>query len=155
MDRETTETNEAITLVYEYLGRIRALERQITRLQLQRDELQSCLLPKAIRYDQDKVQSSPEDTMGETAAAVLDLDRKIEALKREKAQLIREISKTIEMLDDEMEKLVLTAYYICRMPIRKVSDRIHYSRSQTYRLYRSGIMHLSEKMRQMGQTHVI
>ena len=73
----------------------------------------------------------------------------------EKAQLIQEISKTIEMLDDEMEKLVLTAYYICRMPIRKVSDRIHYSRSQTYRLYRSGILHLSEKMRQMGQTHVI
>lgn len=137
---------EKLARVYDYLGRIRALERQIRRKVLQRDELQACLLPRAIRYDGDKVQSSPEDVMGEVAGAVLDLDREIEQLTREKAWLIREISGAIEALDDDTEKLVLTAYYICRMTIRQISEDIHYSRSQTYNYYRAGLLHLAERL---------
>ena len=148
-------SSETLESVYEYLGRVRALERQIRRKTMQRDELQSCLLPRAIRYDTDKVQASPEDVMDETAAAVLDLDREIEQLRREKARRIRETGKTIDLLDDDMEKLVLTGYYICRMTIRQIADDVHYSRSQTYRLYRSGLIHLGEKMGQMGQGRVV
>lgn len=141
----TDTERDQLARVYEHLGQIRAMERQIRRKQLQRDELQSCLLPRAIRYDQDKVQTSPEDAMAETAAAVLDLDREIEQLRREKARMIRDIVRTIETLDDDREKLVLTAYYISRMPIRRIAYEIHYSTTQTYRLYRSGLLHLAER----------
>lgn len=140
---------------YEYLGRLRSLEQQIRRLVLQRDELQSCLLPKAIRYDLDKVQSSPDDVMGEIAAMVGDLDREIQKLRERKARLIVETTHAIGLLDDESERLVLTAYYVSRMTIREIAEEIMYSKSQTYRLYRSGIEHLSEKMGQMGQTPVL
>lgn len=141
-----TEAEQAsLARVYEHLGQIRVLERQIRRKQLQRDELQSCLLPRAIRYDTDKVQSSPEDAMAETAAAVLDLDREIEQLRREKARLIRDVVRTIETLDDDREKLILTAYYISRMTIRRISDEVHYSPTQTYRIYRAGLLHLAER----------
>ena len=40
---------------------VRTIDRTIWRLQLRRDELQSCLLPGAVRYDADRVQSSPQD----------------------------------------------------------------------------------------------
>lgn len=141
----TDSERDQLARVYEHLDQIRAMERQIRRKQLQRDELQSCLLPRAIRYDQDKVQTSPEDAMAETAAAVLDLDREIEQLRRKKAGMIRDIVRTIETLDDDREKLVLTAYYISRMPIRRIAYEIHYSTTQTYRLYRSGLLHLAER----------
>lgn len=141
----TDSERDQLSRVYEHLGQIRVMERQIKRKQLQRDELQSCLLPRAIRYDQDKVQSSPDDAVAETAAAVLDLDREIEQLRREKARLIRDVVRTIETLDDDREKLILTAYYISRMTIRRISDEVHYSPTQTYRLYRSGLLHLAER----------
>lgn len=148
-----TDSKEKLARVYDYLGRIRALERLILRKTLQRDELQSCLLPRAIRYDTDKVQSSPGDVLLEVAAAVLDLDREIEQLACEKARLIRDISRAIDLLDDDMEKLVLTAYYICRTPIRKIADEVHYSRSQTYNYYRAGLIHLSERLDKLD-THI-
>ena len=146
-----TISEELLERAYEYLGRIRALERQIKRKTLQRDELQSCLLPRAIRYDVDKVQSSPEDVLSETAAAVLDLDREIQQLREEKARLIREISGAIDQLEDDREKLILTAYYVCRMTIRRIADEVHYSRSQTYNLYRSGLIHLAERLDTMDK----
>lgn len=141
-----TEAEQAsLARVYEHLGRIRVLERQIRRKQLQRDELQSCLLPRAIRYDQDKVQTSPEDVLAETATAVLDLDKEIEQLRRQKARLIRDVVKTIETLEDDREKLILTAYFVSRMTIRQVADEVHYSPTQTYRIYRAGLLHLAER----------
>ena len=129
-----------------YINRVRVLERQILRKVLQRDELQSCLLPRAIRYDQDKIQSSPEDVQPEIAAAIIDLEREIEQLRNEKGRLISEISHAIDLLDDDTEKLVLTAYYICRRPIRRIAGDIHYSRSQTYNYFRAGLQHLSERL---------
>ena len=141
-----TEAEQAsLALVYEHLGQIRVLERQIRRKQLQRDELQSCLLPRAIRYDTDKVQTSPEDVLAETAAAVLNLDKEIEQLRRQKARLIRDVVKTIETLEDDREKLILTAYFVSRMTIRQVADEVHYSPTQTYRIYRAGLLHLAER----------
>ena len=135
-----------------YINRVRVLERQILRKVLQRDELQSCLLPRAIRYDLDKVQSSPEDVLPEIAAAVLDLEREIEQLRKEKGRLISEISHAIDLLDDDTEKLVLTAYYICRRPIRRIADDIHYSRSQTYNYFRAGLQHLSERLDKLDKS---
>lgn len=148
-----TDSKEKLARAYNYLGRIRALERLILRKTLQRDELQSCLLPRAIKYDIDKVQSSPGDALLEVAAAVIDLDKEIEKLVCEKAMLIRDISQAIDLLDDDMEKLVLTAYYICRNPIRKIADEVHYSRSQTYNYYRAGLIHLSERLDKLD-THI-
>ena len=100
---------------------------------------------RAIRYDTDKVQTSPEDVLAETAAAVLDLDREIEQLRRQKARLIRGVVKTIETLEDDREKLILTAYFVSRMTIRQVADEVHYSPTQTYRIYRAGLLHLAER----------
>lgn len=136
---------------FEYLGTVRSIERKIRRLTLQRDELQACLLPAAIVYDKDVVQTSPEDKLSEIAAAVVDLDREIEALRQEKAHLIRTTSAAIDQLEDETEKLVLTEYFIARMTIRQISDDIHYSVGRTYGYYRAGLQNLDEKLNTMNK----
>lgn len=128
----------------EYLLQPRALDRMIWRLTLQRDELQSCLLPRAIRYDADKVQVSPEDAFSATAAAVADLDARIGELLRRKAELVQEVAGAIEQLEDDRERVVLTAYYVARLPMETIADRIGYSLPHTYRLRRRGAEHLQE-----------
>ena len=55
---------------YEFLNSARVLHWQWLRLKAKHDELQSCLLPAAIRYDKDKVQTSPEDAMSKIMAEI-------------------------------------------------------------------------------------
>lgn len=134
-----------LTETYEYLQRPRKLELSIMRLSLQHDELQACLLPAAIRYDKDVVQSSPEDKLSEVAAAVLDLEKKIQRLRSQKARMLLEINAAIDKLDDK-DAVILTAYYVKRMTMSDVADIIDKSLQHTYRLRKKAVQHLSELM---------
>ena len=129
---------------YDFLMQIRRKEIIIRRKEMQRDELRACLLPGAVRYDKDRVQSSPTDTMADALARVDELDHEIEQLRHEKAQLILEISNAIERLEDDTEKVVLTELYIARAPMSQVADTIHYSIRLAYYYRKSGVEHLVE-----------
>lgn len=123
-----------------FLYQVRTIDRTIWRLQLRRDELQSCLLPGAVRYDKDKVQTSPMDKLADIAAAVADLDEKISYLQRSKAAAILETSEAIERLADEREKVILTAFYIGKRSMEEIADKMGYSIQHTYRLRRAGVL---------------
>ena len=113
---------------YAFLQQIRRKETEIRRKQLQHDELQSCLLPGAIRYDVDKVQSSPEDPMGKIFAELDDLERQIAELNAEKAKLIH----------------VITVFYIGRRSMRDAARAIDYSSRRAYYFRKQGVIHLDE-----------
>lgn len=121
------------------ISRVRSIDRKIWRLTIRRDELQSCLLPGAVRYDVDKVQSSPKDKLADIAAAVVDIDRTISELQRAKADAILQLSERIEKLDDEREKVILTAYFIGRKSMSEISDKLGYSVKHVYRLRKMGL----------------
>ena len=129
---------------YDFLMQIRRKEIIIRRKEMQRDELRACLLPGAVRYDKDRVQSSPTDSMADVLARVDELDHEIEQLKHEKAQLILEISNAIEKLEDDTEKVVLTEFYIARAPMSQVAETIHYSIRRAYHFRKMGVTHLGE-----------
>ena len=69
---------------YEFLNSARVLHWQWLRVKAKHDELESCLLPGAIRYDRDKVQTSPDDIMGRILAEVNELEQRMEQLQVEK-----------------------------------------------------------------------
>lgn len=129
---------------YDFLMQIRRKEIIIRRKEMQRDELRACLLPGAIRYDRDRVQSTPTDKMADVIARVDELDREIERLKLEKAQAIIEISDVIEKLDNDKEKAVLTAFYIKAASMEAVAGIVCYSVRHTYLLRKQGVEHLKE-----------
>lgn len=129
---------------YDFLMQIRRKEINIRRKETQRDELRACLLPGAVRYDRDKVQSTPTDKMSDVMARVDELDREIEQLRREKASLIIEIGDAIEKLEDDNEKTVLTEFYIARAPMTQAADAINYSVRRAYDFRKRGVIHLGE-----------
>ena len=129
---------------YDFLMQIRRKEIIIRRKETQRDELRACLLPGAIRYDRDRVQSTPTDKMADVIARVDELDREIEQLRREKALLILRISDAIEQLPDEYEKTVLTMFYIGREAMTEVAKAINYSARRAYYFRKQGVIHLGE-----------
>lgn len=130
---------------YAFLNSIRKIENEIVKLQLQHDELQSCLLPKAITYDGDRVQTSPEDKMLEIASRVLDMEKEIHDLKQRKAKLIIEINDSISKLDSDVEQMVLLGFYVGRLPAIKVAELVHYSVPGIYKVKRRAVIHLAEK----------
>ncbi len=131
---------------YDFLNSVRRTEIAILKLQLQHDELQSCLLPKAITYDGDKVQTTPEDRMSEIAAQVADMEKQIAALKRRKAKLIIEINAAIAKLDSDVEQMILLGFYVGRLPAVRVAELIHYSIPGLYKAKRRAVAHLAEKV---------
>ena len=145
----------SLSETYEYLGSIRAIERRIRRLALWHDELECCLLPSAIRYDSDPVQSSPEDKFGDIAAKVIDLEKEIRKLQLEKQRRIYTIGNAIEQLEDEAEKTVLSAFYIGRLPMSDIAEMVHYSLRMTYNRRRRAVEHLGDKIAHIANKDVI
>ena len=136
---------------YDFLLSPRRIADEIWRLDIRRRELRACLLPAAIVYDKDRVQTTPDDMMADTMADVVDLDAQIEILQRQRARQIRRIGKALDMLEDSREKAILEAYYIGQKSMTDIADRMNYSLQHTYRLKRDGV----EKMRKMRNTHVL
>ncbi len=129
---------------YDFLNSVRRTEIAILKLQLQHDELQSCLLPKAITYDGDRVQTTPEDKMSEIAGQVLDMEKEIAQLKRRKAKLIIEINAAIAKLENDVEQMILLGFYVGRLPAVRVAELVHYSVRGVYKVKRRAVSHLAE-----------
>lgn len=119
---------------YDYMMRPRRLELRIRRVCLQIEELESCLLPQGIRYDKDKVQTSPEDQLSKVAARILELEKVRDQMIRERALLILEVQDSIDTLDSEPERLVLEAYFLSRMSMVSIAEMMHYSLRQTFNI---------------------
>lgn len=133
---------------YAFLNSIRKIENEIVKLQLQHDELQSCLLPKAITYDGDRVQTSPEDKMLEIASRVLDMEKEIRDLKQRKAKRIVEVNNAIARLDNDTEQVILLGFYVGRLSAYKIADLVHYSVRGVYKAKHRAVIHLAEKCAQ-------
>ena len=137
-----------VSEAYAYLNSIRKIENEIVKLQLQLDELQSCLLPKAITYDGDRVQTSPEDKMSEIASRVLDMEKEIRGLKQRKAKRIVEVNNAIARLDNDTEQEILLGFYDGRLQATKIAEIVHYSVRGVYKAKHRAVIHLSEKCTQ-------
>lgn len=133
---------------YAFLNSIRKIENEIVKLQLQHDELQSCLLPKAITYDGDRVQTSPEDKMLEIASRVIDIEKEIRDLKQRKAKRIVEVNNAIARLDNDTEQVILLGFYVGRLSAYKIADLVHYSVRGVYKAKHRAVIHLAEKCAQ-------
>lgn len=134
-----------VSETYDFLNAIRRTEAEMVKLRLKHDALQSCLLPQAIRYDGDHVQSSPEDLMSTTAAEVVDLEQQIRILNHKKLQQISDISFAIAKLDSDVEQMVLLGFYVGRLPVVKVAEIVHYTERGVYKVKARAVRHLAEK----------
>lgn len=136
---------------YDFLLQPKRISDEIWRKTLRRKELESCLLPKGISYDKDRVQSSPEDQTARVMAEVADLDHQIEELQQRRAFQILEVSELIDRLDDSREATILDAYYLGGKSMGEIAEHLHYSFQHTYRLRAAGV----EKMRKMRIESVV
>lgn len=143
---------EKVMTGHEYMMQVRRIELRIRRITLQIKELESCLMPKGIRYDKDKVQTSPEDTQSKVAGKILELEKQRTQLMRERALLLMEMQDMVDQIENETERLVLEAYYISRITMRKIAEMTPCSIQHAYRLRKRGLQHIMEEVVKRGET---
>lgn len=137
-----------ISETYEFLDSVRKMEAEIVKKQLQHDELQSCLLPKAITYDSDRVQTSPDDAMSKIASRVLDLEKEIRQMRARKANRIVMVSTAISKLESDTEQIILMAFYVGRLPASRIAEITHYTVRGVYKVKHRAVVHMAEKCSQ-------
>lgn len=123
---------------YIFLNSARVLHWEWLRLKAKHDELESCLLPAAIRYDKDKVQTSPEDPMAKIVAEINELEVEMNKIQLKKSQQIAKIDKAISTLGFDEERTALTMRYINRIPVTDIAEAMGYSVKRVYQFMDRG-----------------
>ena len=136
--------------IKDYFRQIRREQFEIIHLTEMIKSEEMSLLPSAIRYDREKVQTSPEDVLAKSAA-------KISALEQQYAESLLELKSNkanaeamLKDLDNPDEREVMRWYYMSfngRQPFTwdDVAVRMAYTKRWILKLHGNAIMHLSEK----------
>lgn len=132
----------------DFLRTIRSEQQEIAHLRQMVAELESELLPQAIRYDRDKVQVSPEEKFSKMCAKIVDYE---EELGRSIAMLYgRKVyaEQMIKKLDDAKEREVLRLYYLTtengqNLTWNQVAIRMNYFERHVKRIHGNALVNLA------------
>ena len=125
--------------VYEFLTMPKKTKLQIRSKQMQIEDLRLQMLPGAVRYDKDIVQSSPEDPMMKFIVRVDELERDIEGLKQRYVDEQKLISEAIEMLEDKREQVVLIGRYVSGDSYDEIAAELFLSVDRVFQIHRSAV----------------
>lgn len=124
-------------------GSIRSFKRTEKKIHERIDELRAGLYPSGIRYDRDKVQTSPLDQMLEAFSQIDVLERNLKQLQYEIYTQTEKIRDIIVRLPYK-ERFVLEAYYVACLSIRDISRLMEITERHVLRLKKNAISMICE-----------
>lgn len=124
--------------VHEKLTSPRRTKRQIAVTKAQMEKLRVMMLPGAIRYDKDIVQSSPQDPMLIFAEKMDELLQTAKSLELAYMQQYTEVEAMANSLDDA-HRDVIKLRYLADYGAPQIAIELNYSESTVYKLKREAI----------------
>lgn len=121
----------------EFLRRPMRLASLIQLKQSQLKELYYMLLPSGIRYDQDKVISTPEEKLAEIVAKMDEIEREIIELYRKKLTADQEVVDLIATLKKPDHINIMQMRYIERMSYKEIADATGFTEENVYKIHQS------------------
>ena len=120
----------------EFLNKIRYIDMMINCKLEQVAELRSMLLPGAIRYDKDKVQTSNNaDSISDTVSKIMELEEKINTDIDELVELKSVARENIERMENDVEKVILYKRYFNNESFENIAVECGYSWRHIHRLH--------------------
>lgn len=124
--------------VHEILTSPRRTKRQIAVTKAQMERLRVMMLPGAIRYDKDSVQSSPQDPMLIFAEKLDELMQTAKRLELAYMQQYTAVETLANALDDA-HRDVIKLRYLADYGAPQIALELNYSESTVYKLKREAI----------------
>ena len=120
----------------EFLNKIRYIDMMINCKLEQVAELRSMLLPGAIRYDKDKLQTSNNaDAISDTVSKLMELEEKINTDIDELVELKSIARDKIERMENDVEKVILYKRYFNNESFENIAVECGYSWRHIHRLH--------------------
>ena len=124
--------------VYKLLTAPRKTKYRIEQIKSKIIALRYTLMPSAIRYDREKVQTSPIDALPDRMAQISELEDKLMEMNQIYQIEINDIIKACNEMGKEPEKTILMMQYVGGLSVITIAGRLNYSVSYTYKLRSSG-----------------
>lgn len=130
--------------LYRTLTKHKLIELQLVSIRVDIEELQTHLLPSAIRYDKDAVQTScAGDGVSKILATIADLESKYDKKCIDYNNAIVELSTILDQLDPQ-QSIVMKYKYIKQMRASEIAEELSYSEQNIFRLNRIAIRNLED-----------
>ena len=134
-----------------FLREVRHEQTEVARLESKLEYLKKSTLPGGIRYDKDKVQTSPDDRISDIMAEIGDIEMELE---EDIYKLLKDISQAYKMigsLTSSKHRDVMRCYYLPdvepggELPTwDDVADRMHYTREHVLRLHGEALKEMND-----------
>ena len=120
----------------EFLNKMRYIDMMINCKLEQVAELRSMLLPGAVRYDKDKIQTSPSaDVISDTMLKIMELEEKINADIDKLVEMKIVARDKIERMENNVEKVILYKRYFGNESFENIAVECGYSWRHIHRLH--------------------
>ena len=124
--------------VHDKLTAPRRTKRKIAVTKAQMERLRVMMLPGAIRYDKENVQTSPQDPMLVFAEKMDELTSNAKRLETLYMQQYQEVETMADALDDA-HRDVIKLRYLAEYKPTEIAIELNYSESTVYKLKREAI----------------
>ena len=131
--------------LFNRLHKVEDLDIALRRNQLTIDKLESSLHGHAIRYDQDRVQTSPKDAVADVMCELEGLLKKRDRLILAIARALDDVNDLIDNLDDKRQRLVMSYRYVACMQWHIIADKMSFNESHVYRIHDDAIKQILKK----------
>lgn len=125
--------------LFKRLNKVDDINAALLCVQMQIDRLEGCLQGHAIRYDQDKVQTSPKDAVAEVMCDLEGLLKKQARLRIAMTRAVADVAGLIDRVDDKNLSLVMHYRYMACLSWREVADKMGYAESHLFKLHDAAI----------------
>lgn len=125
--------------LYSKLKEPRRISIQIKSINAEIEHIRGLMLPGAIRYDRERVDTSPEDKMQKLYAQLDEKERVRAKLLDELFEAIKVVKAYSELILDDREKAIVLMRFNACLDWDEIADELKYSRSHVIRLYNKGI----------------
>ena len=129
-----------------YLSRVEYIDAMIDEKQDIIDTLRNSMMGPSVCTENERVQTSLKDRLGETCTKVIDLSEQLNRDISDFVDMKAEIMQTIDQyVDDLKQRRLLYLRYLKFMPIESCAEELHVSRRTAYNLHKAGIQKISSK----------
>ena len=123
----------------EFLERPKKLKKKIDVKTAKIKELRDEMLPRAVNFEKERVQTSPHDPMPDFADKVYELDQQIADLYKEYESALDNVEEVIERIENGSAQLVMTKKYISGKTTGQIEKEMFCSRRSVFYLQASGL----------------
>ena len=121
------------------LRRVGTLDCEIRVVNLKIERLESYMHGHAIRYDVDRVQTTPKDAMGELMAELEPLLKERDRLTVAITRAIADTSAIIDHIKDHKQCLVMHYRYTACLSFEEIARRMNYSEPRIFQLHNEAV----------------